>query len=210
MTETAVTPPGWWHTGDEAAISMMLEAYRPELQAHCYRLLGSLEDAEDQVQETFLRAWRSRTTYQRRATLRAWLYRIATNACYDALERRRRALQRIQATDDQTVDQIAATVPDPEAELVAKETFEPLFSRAVNLPPRQVETLFLRCVAGLSAKETAALLDANVAAVNSALQRARETLRGRMPEQRLAWRRVSNPVEARAAIRRLIDAAVTA
>ena len=158
---------------DEAAFSSLVERYRPELQVHCYRMLGSVEDSEDLTQETFLRAWRKRTGFKGRSTFRAWLYGIATNACLDVLAKRRRRdpgrlLELVPAADTQPEDAVASK----DAIVVA--------TRALSHKQRAV--LILRDVLGWSAKDSAAHLDTSVASVNSALQRARATLRHRAPE----------------------------
>jgi RNA polymerase sigma-70 factor (ECF subfamily) len=173
---------------------------------HCYRMLGSLEDSEDLVQETFLRAWRSRASFQGRSSFRAWLYRIATNACLDALERRPRevtvhpeapALAEVpwlQPYPDDLLDGIASSDDEPENEVVARETIELAFIAAIQLlPPKQRAVLISRDVLGWSAAESAELLHLSVAAVNSALQRARATLKQHLPRQRLDWARDSDP-----------------
>ena len=146
--------------GDEAAFSELVERHRRELQAHAYRIVGSREDAEDLTQETFLRAWRMRESFQGRASFRAWLYRIATNTCLSALEA------------------IPAADAEPDEVLVTKETAHLAVLAAVqHLPPRQRAVLIVRDVLGWPAKETAALLGTSVASVTSAHQRARSTLR---------------------------------
>jgi len=178
--------------GDEAAFARLVERHRRELQVHCYRMLGSFEDSEDLVQETFLRAWRRRETYQGRATFRAWLYRIATNACLDALERRPRTVQSdtgevpwLQPYPDEL---LAPAADEPDAAIVAKETIELAFLTAIqHLPPRPRAVLILRDVLDWPARDAAELLETSVAAVNSALQRARATLKQQLPEQRAEW-----------------------
>jgi RNA polymerase sigma-70 factor, ECF subfamily len=181
---------------DEAAFSELAERYRPEMRVHCYRMLGSLEDSEDAVQETLLRAWRRRETFEGRSTFRAWLYRIATNACLDALGRRERRLQVatgpevpwLQPFPDHLLEEIPAPEDEPDAAVVAKETIELAFMAAIqHLPPRQRAVLILRDVLDWSAKDTAGLLDSSVASVNSALQRARAAMQRHLPERRLEW-----------------------
>ena len=181
---------------DEAAFSELAERYRPEMRVHCYRMLGSFEESEDAVQETLLRAWRRRETFEGRSTFRAWLYRIATNACLDALGRRERSLQVasgpevpwLQPFPDRLLEELPAHDEDPDAAVVAKETIELAFMAAIqHLPPRQRGVLILRDVLGWPAKDTAGLLDASVASVNSALQRARAALKRHLPERRLEW-----------------------
>jgi len=165
---------------EEAVFAALAACYRRELLAHCRRMLGSAEDAEDVVQETLLRAWRNRESFEGRSSFRAWLYRIATNACLDALARRSRP------------DRLPAPVPpavvEPDAEVVSKETIDLTLLAAVrHLPPRQRAVLILRDLLGWSAKETASLLEGSVASANSALQRARATLREQLAEPRLEW-----------------------
>lgn len=201
--------------GDESAFSGLVERYRPELQAHCYRMLGSFDESEDLVQETFLRAWRKRESFQGRSTFRAWLYRIATNACLDTLSRRpRRVLPHmvaaasgpdatmlppsdlpwLQPYPDRLLDPVAASHEEPDAAVVAKETIELVFLVAIqHLSPRQRAVLILRDVLGWPAKETADLLDSSSASVNSALQRARTTVKEYLPSQRLEWTRSGDP-----------------
>ncbi len=174
--------------GDEQAFSRLSGRYRRELQAHCFRMMGSAEDSEDLVQETFLRAWQNHASFRGRS-YRAWLYRIATNACIDALKRRRR---RPAIADDPEagglVERIRGTDAEPLAAVVDRETVELAFSAAVqHLPPRQRAVLVLRAVLGWSAKDAASQLDSSVASVNSALQRARRTLNDSLPERRLEW-----------------------
>jgi RNA polymerase sigma-70 factor, ECF subfamily len=204
--------------GDESAFAALAERYRQELQVHCYRMLGSFEDSEDLVQETFLRAWRKRKSFQGRSSFRAWLYGIATNACLDALERRPRRVASTEANPaeipwlqpypDRLLEEIAPSEAEPEAEVVAKETIELAFLVAVqHLPPRQRAVLILRDVLGWSAKATAAMLESSVASVNSALQRARATLKQRLPGRRLEWAPGSDPSrEERALVQRYMEA----
>jgi RNA polymerase sigma-70 factor, ECF subfamily len=206
--------------GDEAAFAALVEPHRKELQVHCYRMLGSLEDSEDLVQETFLRAWRNRRSFQGRSSFRAWLYRIATNACLDALQRRPRevalhpeapALAEVpwlQPYPDELLDGVARSDDEPESEVVAKETIELAFIAAIQLlPPKQRAVLISRDVLGWSAAESAALLDLTVAGVNSALQRARATLKQHLPRRRLDWARDAEPSESeRRLLQRYMDA----
>jgi len=215
----------------EAAFAASVEYHRRELQVHCYRMLGSLEDSEDLVQETFLRAWRSREPFAAdgRFSLRAWLYRIATNACLDVLRTRSRRVMPpdvVPAADprvppappadlpwlepypDRLLEGVAAPEDDPEALVVARETIELAFIAAIqHLPPRQRAALIFRDVVGWSANETAALLETTVASANSALQRARATLRDRLGERRTAWGTGSEPsTDERDLVRRYLEA----
>ena len=174
---------------DEQAFGARVEPHRRELHVHCYRLLGSFEEAEDLVQEAFLRAWRRRETYEGRASVRAWLYRIATNACLDALDKRPRRpsasgeVAWLQPYPDELLEQLPDRREGPEDVALAKETVELAFIAAIqHLAPLPRAVLVLRDVLGCSAKETARLLETTEASVNSALQRARAGLR----ERRLA------------------------
>jgi len=180
---------------DEQAFGARVEPHRRELHVHCYRLLGSFEEAEDLVQEAFLRAWRRRETYEGRASVRAWLYRIATNACLDALDKRPRRpsasgeVAWLQPYPDELLEQLPDRREGPEDVALAKETVELAFIAAIqHLAPLPRAVLVLRDVLGCSAKETARLLETTEASVNSALQRARAGLRERLPEDREAWR----------------------
>jgi RNA polymerase sigma-70 factor (ECF subfamily) len=201
--------------GDRDAFAAVVGRHRRELEIHCYRMLGSAEDAEDLVQETLLRAWRRRETFSGRASMRAWLYGIATNACLDALEKRSRRLLPHAVTGpadplaapppasevgwlepypDRLLDEIADTGEAPHETIVARETIELAFMVAIqHLPPRQRAVLILRDVLGWSAREAAAMVDSTPVAANSALQRARETLRLHLPERRTDWERLDTP-----------------
>ncbi len=182
-------------TMDGTRFSELTEAHRRELRVHCYRLLGSAQDAEDLVQETFLRAWRRRETYEGRATFRAWLYKIATNACLDVLDRRPPLPE--ETPSAVFVPWLTPCPPDfLDDVVVSRETVELAFLTALqHLPARQRAVLVLRDVLGWPAKETAELLDTTVAAVNSASQRARETMRARLPESRTEWAAPADPAE---------------
>jgi RNA polymerase sigma-70 factor (ECF subfamily) len=196
-----------------------LELHRRELQVHCYRMLGSLDDAEDLVQETFLRAWRGRASFggDGRTAFRAWLYRIATNVCLDALRRQpRRVLPPdVAAAGDPTVPpsppaDLPWLQPYPDAlleEVVGRETIELTFIAAIqHLPPRQRAALILRDIVGWSAKEAAELLEASVESINSALQRARATLRRRLGERAEWTRPAMSGEEERELLRRYVEA----
>jgi RNA polymerase sigma-70 factor (TIGR02960 family) len=186
--------------GDEAAFRELTEPQRRELQVHCYRILGSVQDAEDLVQETLLAAWRSLEAFEGRASVRAWLYRIATNRCLNALRDRSRRPQEVQAmaepleptrrTEPLWVepypDILLENTPDgsagPAARYEAKESIELAFIVALQrLPPRQRAVLVLRDVLGFRTAEVAAMLDTGELAVKGALQRARATLGRRLP-----------------------------
>ena len=180
---------------DEPAFSGLAERHRRELHVHCYRMLGSFEDAEDTVQETFLRAWRRRETFEGRSTFRAWLYRIATNACLDLLAKRRPEpatggeVLWLQPYPDRLLDELpAGDADEPEAVAVARETIELAYVVAVqHLAPRPRAVLILRDVLGWPAKDVAELLGDSVNSVNSALQRARAGMREHLPAERQDW-----------------------
>lgn len=179
-------------SGDTAGFAMFTERYRRELQVHCYRMLASYEDAQDLTQETFLRAWDKRASFEGRAALRAWLYRIATNACLDHLEKRRDRTPLPSEPGDQDAEvlYLQPLPDDPQDTAVARETIELAFIVAVqHLSPRERAALILRDVLGWTANQTAQALDLTVASANSALQRARDTMRQRLPDTRLDWRR---------------------
>jgi RNA polymerase sigma-70 factor (ECF subfamily) len=203
----------------------VVERHRREIQVHCYRMLGSLSDAEDLTQETFLRAWKGRDGFEGRASVRTWLYRIATNACLDALARRpRRVLPDQLGPSGEPAGPIAAAdlpwlepypdrllaTPAPDdtgAVVVERETIELAFLAAVQyLPPRQRAVLILRDVLGWPAKETAGSLGTSVASANSALQRARATLRERLPARRAEWTVGDPTAEEAALVKRFIAA----
>jgi RNA polymerase sigma-70 factor (ECF subfamily) len=180
-------------TTDEPTFNAAVHRHRRELHVHCYRMLGSFEEAEDALQEALMRAWRKRDTYAGDG-LRAWLYKIATNVCLDELRRSKRrvpVLQTIaevpwlQPYPDQLLDEIAPTEEQPDAVLVARETIALTYMAVIQLlPPRQRAVLVLRDVLEWSAAETAEMLDMSVAAANSALQRARATLAESAPAER--------------------------
>ncbi len=187
--------------GDSGAFEQMAEPYRRELLTHCYRILGSLLDAEDMVQETFLRAWQRLGTYEGRAPFRAWLYKIATNACLDALDRRpRRTLPPARYPAAEPGAPIPAPVtepiwlepfPDdllapvdssPDALFEAHESISLVFLLALQaLPPRQRCVLILNDVLDWHANEVAEMLEVTLSTVNSLLHRARATLRKSYP-----------------------------
>ena len=181
--------------GGESAFAALTERYRRELHVHCYRMLASFDEAEDAVQETFLRAWRARESFDGSALVRAWLYRIATNVCLDAIRRSARRLTSIETFrevpwitpyPDRLLDEIAPSDEEPEAVAVTRETIELAFLAALQvLPPRQRATLIARDVLGWPASETATALETSVASVNSALQRARATLQAHLPGEAL-------------------------
>jgi RNA polymerase sigma-70 factor (ECF subfamily) len=194
--------------GDEAAFAALAEPHRRELHVHCYRLLGSFDEAEDQVQETFLRAWRSRASFRGQSTFRAWMYRIATNACLDALGRRRLPEDAADVPWLQPYpDALLPSEDEPDVVVAARETIELAFLAAVQVvPPRQRAVLILRDVLGWPAKDAAELLETSAASVNSALQRARATLRRHLPEQRLDWGAAEGSEHDRALVQRYVEA----
>jgi RNA polymerase sigma-70 factor (TIGR02960 family) len=196
---------------DGPAFESRIEPHRRELHLHCYRLLGNFEEAEDLVQESFLRAWRRRETYEGRASVRAWLYRIATNACLDALDKRPRRT----GPDGEILwlqpypDDLLAELPDrregPEDVVLARETVELAYITAIqHLAPLPRAALVLRDVLGCSAKDTAQLLETTEASVNSALQRARAGLRNVLPD-REAWRPEPVTAAERELVARYVD-----
>ncbi len=206
--------------------ALNLEEHRTALTGHCYRMLGSIVEAEDAVQEAFLKAWRSRDSFRGEASPRTWLYRIATNVCLDSLARSRRRIRPVDhratpepVSDDMTLEQLphdqwvepapdALVLPpaqavDPEEYAVLRESVRLAFVAALQyLPPRQRAVLLLTQVLNWSAAEAADSLNMSVAAVNGALQRGRATLAARNP-------RVT-PRELSAEHRELLDRYVAA
>jgi RNA polymerase sigma-70 factor (ECF subfamily) len=191
--------------GDESAYRRLVEPHRGELHAHCYRMLGSAHDAEDALQEALVRAWRGLGRFEGRSSLRAWLYRIATNTCLDAIAKRPKRVLPIdygppadphrgpgepvvesvwiEPIDDERLG-LADERTSPEARYEQREAVELAFIAALQLlPARQRAVLILREVLGFSAAEVAAQLETTVASVNSALQRARKAISDRLPEQ---------------------------
>jgi RNA polymerase sigma-70 factor (ECF subfamily) len=190
--------------GDQDAFGRLVEPHRRELHAHCYRMLGSVHDAEDALQEALLRAWRGLRRFEERSSLRSWLYRIATNTCLDSIARRPKRVLPIdygppadphdgigrplvesvwvEPYPDETFD-IGDRLLGPEARYEQRESVELAFIAALqHLPAKQRAVLLLREVLGFSAKEVADLLDTTVQSVNSALQRARKASEERLPE----------------------------
>lgn len=186
-------------SGDRDEFRRLAEPFRQELRLHCYRMLGSSHDAEDAVQETLLRAWRSLEEFEGRASLRNWLYKIATNTCLNAIADRKKTARLLPqdlsapaqavpadpATEiawlepypDEPGDDFNVSMPGPEARYEQHEAVRLAFVAALQyLPPRQRAVLLLRDVLGWSASEAAQLLDTSIASITSALQRARETL----------------------------------
>jgi RNA polymerase sigma-70 factor, ECF subfamily len=188
--------------GDKDAFGRVVEPYRPELHAHCYRMLASPFDADDALQETLLRAWRAMPTFRGDQYFRAWLFKIASNVCLDALKKRKRALPIESGEPNGPGDDPGTPLSEsdwilpypyealglqdgyasPEARYEQREAVELAFVAALqHLPASQRAVLLLRDVLGFSAKEAAEVLDTTVASVNSALQRARRTVDERVP-----------------------------
>jgi RNA polymerase sigma-70 factor (ECF subfamily) len=201
---------------DESAFAALTERHRRELHVHCYRMLASFDEAEDAVQETFLRAWRNRERFNGGALFRAWLYRIATNVCLDLLRQKSRRVAAghsfaevpwLQPYPDRLLDEPAPSDDQPDAVAVERETIELAFLAAMQiLPPRQRAALIARDVLGWPANETASLLETSVAAANSALQRARATMQGHLPSRRAEWSAREPSDGERALLARFIDA----
>jgi len=202
--------------GDEPAFAALAERYRRELHVHCYRMLASFDDAEDAVQETLLRAWRGRDGFDGSGLFRAWLYRIASNVCLDMLRRssHRAAVLRsfaevpwLQPYPDRLLAEAAAPAAQPDAAAIDRETIELAFVAALQvLPPRQRATLIARDVLGWPASQAADLLEMSVAAANSALQRARATLREHLPARRGEWSAGQLSATERELLAQFIDA----
>ncbi|MXM67186.1 sigma-70 family RNA polymerase sigma factor [Streptomyces sp. HUCO-GS316] len=194
-------------------LDVRLERHRVELTGYCYRMLGSSFEAEDAVQDTLVRAWRSYDKFEGRSSLRSWLYRIATNVCLDMLTAGNRRARPMDLSDSTPLAQAALsprpdntwlepmpdarvlpTVDDPAEAAVAKESVRLAFMAALQqLPPKQRAVLILREVLAWRASEVAELLDTSVASVNSALQRARATLAER--DDKAARAAVSDPLD---------------
>jgi RNA polymerase sigma-70 factor (ECF subfamily) len=169
-------------TWSREAFDELVDPHRHELLIHCYRMLGSFDDAEDAVQDTLVRAWRGRGTFRREISFRAWLYRIGTNVCLDLIERRGRTRGRERSLEvEPAPDRFLEERPDataPEARIDARESVSLAFLTVLHvLPPRQRAILLLRDVLALRASEVAELLELSVPAANSSLQRARATMR---------------------------------
>jgi RNA polymerase sigma-70 factor, ECF subfamily len=186
--------------GNETAFAAVVEPYRRELRLHCYRILGSLQDAEDQLQETLLAAWRGLDGFEERASLRAWLYRIATNRCLNALRDRGRRSQEVPSMveppeptrmaepiwlepyPDVLLEGLADTTPGPEARYDTRESVGLAFVATLqHLPPRQRAALVLHDALAFRTAEVAEMLDTTEASVKGALQRARATVDQRLP-----------------------------
>jgi RNA polymerase sigma-70 factor (ECF subfamily) len=188
--------------GDPDAFAELVEGHRRELEVHCYRVLGSAQDAEDTVQETFLAAWQNIAGFEARSSVRTWLYRIATNRCLAALRSARRRqppqvtvpagpypepnatsdVMWLEPYPDLLLEDIADAAPGPDAHIEAREAISLAFVAALQLlPPRQRVVLVLRDVLGFRAKQVAAMLDTSEESISSALRHARSNLHSRLP-----------------------------
>jgi RNA polymerase sigma-70 factor (ECF subfamily) len=211
--------------GDEDAFRELTDPYRHELQLHCYRIVGSTQDAEDLVQETLLAAWRGLEQFSERASIRTWLYRIATNRCIDALRASARRPQSLEPMTelpepsrvtepvwfepypDVLFEGLADRAPGPEARYEAKEATALAFVAGLqHLPPQQRAVLVLRDVLSFHAAEVAEILDTTEAAVNSLLRRARTTLDTRLPAAGRERAPLPNSQSERALVGRFADA----
>ena len=211
--------------GDEDAFRELTEPYRHELQLHCYRIVGSTQDAEDLVQETLLAAWRGLEHFGQRASIRTWLYRIATNRCLDALRasaRRPRSLPAmtelpepsrvaepiwLEPYPDVLLEGIADDLPGPEARYETREAIALAFVAGLqHLPPQQRAVLVLGDVLGFKAAEVAEILDTTEAAVNSLLQRARTAVDTRLPSAGRERAPLPNSRSEREVVGRFADA----
>jgi RNA polymerase sigma-70 factor (TIGR02960 family) len=208
VTEAALIAAA--RAGDEAAFRDLTEPYRRELHVQCYRMLGSVHDAEDALQETLLRAWKHLAGFEGRSSFRAWLYRIATNACLQAVNRR--DAPEPDPEDEESIvltpypdawlDELPSTAAEPGARYDLHESVQLALLAAVQtLPPRQRAALLLRDVLGFSGNEVADFLETTRASVNSALQRARATL-----EQRQAAHTPPPDEVERSLVQRYMDA----
>jgi RNA polymerase sigma-70 factor (ECF subfamily) len=201
---------------DESAAIARLERHRRELHVHCYRMLGSFDDADDLVRETLKRAWHQRERLDTGPWLRAWLYRIATNACLEAIEQSsRRAPSSSPITDrpwlqpypDRLLDEISSGDAESDAVAVARDTIGLAYIAALQLlAPRQRAAVILRDVLGWSMRETAGLLDTTIVAADSALQRGRSTMQTRLPADRSDGSVAAPNTEERALLARFIHA----
>ena len=192
----------WARAGDGEAFRQLIDPYRRELQVHCYRILGSVQDAEDALQETLLAAWRGLGGFEGRASIRTWLYQVATSNCLKALRSARRRprmdwpppgielpeptrfgeITWLEPYPDVLLEGLADGAPGPEARYEATEAISLAFITALQiLPPRQRAVLILRDVLGFHAREAARMLDSSEESVTSALKRARATLQRRLP-----------------------------
>src|SRR3954468_11680117 len=216
--------------GDENAYQLLIEPHRSELRAHCYRMLGSIHDADDAVQDALLRAWRGLPRFEGRSTTRSWLYKITTNACLNAIARQPKG--RVLPVDfgeaadphggagvrpvesgwrrpypDERLD-LGDDRAAPDARYDRRESVELAFVAALqHLPANQRAVLIMREVLGFSAKECADALDTTVASINSALQRARKTVDEKLPEQsQQATLRALGDARVRELVQRYVDA----
>jgi RNA polymerase sigma-70 factor (TIGR02960 family) len=203
-------------TLDESAFEELTANHRRELHVHCYRMLASFDEAEDAVQETFLRAWRNRDGFEGQDLVRAWLYRIATNVCLDMIRSKARRATEVRSVaevpwlqpyPDQMLDEVVPNDDQPDTAVIGRETIELAFLAAMQaLPPRQRAALILRDVMGWPANETASLLETSVPAANSALQRARETMQHHLPSHRNDWLAREPSPNERELLEKFIDA----
>ena len=216
--------------GDEQAFGELTDPYRREIQVHCYRMLGSLNDAEDLLQETLLAAWRGLAGFRDRSSLRTWLYRIATNQCLNALRSasrripaepvppfrppdptRRGEITWLQPYPDDLLEGIPDTTPGPEARYQSTEAIELAFVAALQrMPPRQAATLVLRDVLGFDSHEVASMLSTSQTAIKGALQRARAALDSHLDETGRGRPPRPGSAAERALARRFADAYVAA
>jgi RNA polymerase sigma-70 factor (TIGR02960 family) len=217
-------------TGDEQAFAELTEPYRRELQVHCYRLLGSLTDAEDMLQETLLAAWRGLASFQERSSLRSWLYRIATNQCLNALRSasrrvpaepvppfqppeptRRGEITWLQPYPDALLEGIPDTAPGPDARYQATEAIELAFVAGLQrMPPRQAAALVLRDVLGFGSHEVASMLGTSPTAVKGTLQRARAAVERHRDEAGHGREPRPGQAQEHALARRFADAYIAA